>query len=233
MPPLIDTLLLSESEPTSIYMWPEVRPGSNRRVDDETFVFQYWPESIQDAETPRFQEREVLGASHPLVQWTGGAGREISFTAFFTAETEQLAAEGVIDAALPPLVRGTSKYTVDINGAIARIKSYIRGDYFAGGLNQAVKAPPRLWLVIPGTSLGGDATGGAILTVLKSAPVTYDAWFPSGRPRSASVALTFTEVVQRLEGDDDVSRITYIGRSSFKNVAANYNYRGNVDRARV
>lgn len=231
MPPLIDTLLLTESEPVSIYMWPEWGPGAKRgSLNDETFVFQYWPESISDDEQVRFQERDVLGASHPLVQWTGGGSRTISFTAQFTAEVDDTQVADTLNVATAGLL-GSTKYTVDINGAIARIKSFMRGGYRENNLNQATSPPPRLRLVIPGTKIGGSSD--SILTVLRSAPVTYEAWFPNGKPRSASMSLTFSEVIQLPTGDDEVSRIAYIGREAFKTTASNYKFRGSVDRARV
>lgn len=217
MPPLIDRLLVSTAEPRSAYMWPE--------GDPEIFVFQYWPESLTDTETPRWAEKEVPGLSHPLYQWTGGQGREISFTAIFTAEVDDdtLGANPGGSLVLP-----SARYTVDINAAVARLKSYIRGTYVQGSVNQATKPPPRLKLVLEGTSLGGDVE--AINVILKTAPITYEAWFPNGKPRVARAELTFAEVIQHGDAADG-SQIVALGRSSFQAKGQKYNFRGTVDRA--
>lgn len=222
------TQLTSESEPRSAYMWAEVRGRSKGRASDDIFVFQYWPESLTDTENPRYAEKEVPGASHPLYQWTGGGAREISFKADFTAEVDSDSASSSTSTPAGRDTLPSSRYTVDIKGAVAKLKTFTRGEYSQNSLNQATKPPPRLWLVLENSGLGGNTD--AILTILKSAPVTYEAWFPSGKPRIVSVQLTFAEVIQRYAGDGEASQIAYIGRSSFEKSAKNYKYRGTVDR---
>lgn len=207
-------------------MWPETSPGRGRAGDPEIFVFQYWPESVTDTETPRYAEKEVPGASHPLYQWTGGSGREITFTAIFTAEVDDETTANLASNPAGSVILPSARYTVDVNAAISRLKTYMRGSYPMGSLNQATKAPPRLRLVLDGTELGGENE--SVLVIIKSAPVTYEAWFPSGKPRVASVQLTFAEVVQRIEGEK--SQIVYVGRTPFETPAKRYRFRGTVDR---
>ena len=229
MPPVIDTLLISDSEPRSAYMWPEIGPGRaafNRL--NEIFVFQYWPESLTDSESPRYATKEVPGASHPLYQWTGGGEREISFTATFTCEVDEDSPSSLAANPGGALLLPSARYTVDVKAAVAKLKTYIRGEYSQGALNQATKPPKRLYLVLENSGLGGDTD--TILTVLKSAPVTYEAWFPSGKPRIATVQMSFAEVVQTSRGAGETSQIKYLGRSSFEKVGAKYSYRGTVDR---
>jgi hypothetical protein len=210
-------------------MWPEWRPGPRVPLDNEIFVFQYWPETLTDTENPRWAEKEVPGASHPLYQWTGGGAREISFPAVFTAEVDENGpATAATVGAVPSVLLPSARYTVDVAAAVARLKTYTRGSYVQSALNQATKPPPRMWLSLPGTNLGGDKD--QILTILKSAPITYEAWFPNGTPRIVSVQLTFAEVVQRAGADGEASQIAYLGRSSFQTKARNYRYRGTVDR---
>jgi len=224
---LVDTLLVSPAGPRSAYMWPETSPGRGRAGDPEIFVFQYWPDQLTDTENPRYAEKEVPSASHPLYQWTGGSGREISFTAVFTAEVDDESVAGIASNPAGSAILPSARYTVDINAAIARLKTFIRGKYSMGSINQATKPPPRLRLVFEGTQLGG--TEESVLVILKSAPVTYESWFPSGRPRVASVQLTFNEVIQRAD-ESGKSQIVYLGRSSFEAPAKRYRYRGTVDR---
>ena len=218
---------ISASAPQSAYLWTEVSAETRGKLpgDDEIFVFQYWPESLNDTYTPTYSEKTIPGGSHPLYQWTGGSGREISFTAIFTSEM----AQGVEGSAIPnPFPEGlpSARYTVDVRGAVARLQSYLRGNYPEGSLNQSVKAPKKLYLVLENTRLGGDRD--EVLVILKSAPIVYQAWFPNGYPRIVEASCTFAEIVQHSEGEN--SQIKFIGRSSFEGSAQNYRYRGTVDR---
>jgi hypothetical protein len=235
MPPLIDTLLISDSEPRSAYMWPEIQPGQDTkrglRSGDDIFVFQYWPEQVTDSENPRYAEKEIPGASHPLYQWTGGGAREIAFTAVFTSEVDENGsiANAAVAGAVPSFLLPSARYTVNVAAALAKLKTYTRGDYAQSGDNKATKPPRRMWLCLEGSGLGGNTD--AILTILKSAPITYEAWFPNGTPRVATVQLTFAEVIQRSgSADSETSQIAYLGSSSFVTSASKYKYRGTVDR---
>jgi hypothetical protein len=211
-------------------MWPETKPGfpSTKRHNDDIFVFQYWPESLTDTESPRWSEKEVPGASHPLYQWTGGGARDISFTAVFTAEVDDASPVTLKSNPGKSAVLSSARYTVNVKGAVAQIKTFLRGEYAQGGLDQATKPPKRLYLVLEGSNLGGNSD--AVLTILKSAPVTYEAWFPSGNPRVASIQMTFSECVQRMGGEGETSQIAYLGRRSFETIGSTYKYRGSVDR---
>ena len=225
---------VSASEPRSAYLWPEVVPGTPPDLYD-AFVFQYWPSTLSDSESPSYAEKVIPGGSHPLLQWTGGAGRTISFSAIFTAEIDVTPTTD-IKALNPSLFNAlggakftpSDRYTVNINAAIAKLKSYQRGLYPDGALNASVKPPKRLYLVLEGTNLGGDHP--EILTVMRTGDVTYQAWFPSGNPRIAEVSLSFTETVQHVGDTADASQITFIGRSSFEKAGKNYTYRGTVDK---
>jgi len=229
VPPVVDTLLVSDSEPRSAYMWPEVRPGQDtRKTRSEAFVFQYWPESLTDSESPRYVAKDVPGASHSLYQWIGGGERTITFSAVFTAEVDDDDVASFAGNPAGAAVLPSARYTVDVKAALAKLKTYQRGDYPNDSLNQATKPPKRLWLVLENSGLGGNTD--SVLTILKSAPVTYEAWFPNGKPRIATVQLTFAEVVQKSGGDGEASQIAYLGQSSFAQAGAKYRYRGAVDR---
>lgn len=231
---IVDQGLLSTSAPRSAFLFPEFATGiPGIPGDDEIFVFQYWPESFEDNYNPEYSTKQIPGGSHPLLQWTGGSGRDITFTAQFTAEVDDGLSRGAIGRKNAAITRLTpsSRYTVDIRGALNRLRSFMLPDYGGGAgsfnINSLASPPKKLYLVLQGTRIGGEKD--YILCVLRSAPITYEACFPSGVPRIAQVSMTFSEIVQGTGGADS-SAITFIGRSSFENDGRNYKYRGDVDR---
>lgn len=225
----VDAGLISTSVPASVVMWPELTPAPHTQPNqDELFVFQYWPETLTDTEAPDYAEKKIPGGSHPLYQWTGGTGRDISFTAHFTAEIDISPAS---DATLDQVrLLPSGRYTVDVAAAVARLKSFLRGDYSDGSLNAAAKPPKKLYLALENTKLGGDHE--EILVILRQAPISYQSWFANGSPRVVEVACSFSECVQRSNADSEsASQIQFIGRSSFETAGKRYKYRGAVDRA--
>jgi hypothetical protein len=48
--------------------------------------FQYFPETITDSRSVNWIEKNVVGGSHPIYQWTYGSARTISFEVVFTNE---------------------------------------------------------------------------------------------------------------------------------------------------
>jgi len=231
--------IFRDGEPRAAYMFPEmVSVAGNKRQaaesSDETFVFQYWPESLDDTYNVEYAQKQVPGASHPLLQWIGGSGRQVTFTAQFTAEMDMGDTRGsqrtnytrLASVGLMP----SDRYTVDIRAALSRLRSFMMADYGtqASGLNSLASPPKKLWLVLEGSLLGG--TDDAILVVLRSAPITYESWFPNGHPRMVQVSLTFDEIVQHSSAGRGQSSIKYIGRTPFEQDGRNYQYRGTVDR---
>lgn len=223
--------ILSTSSPRSAFLIPEQAIGAGFGTTDSPFVFQFWPESIEDNYNPEYGTKPVPGGSHPLLQWTGGSGRDISFTAIFTAEVDVGITRGAIGRPNPAPVQlnPSSRYTVDVRGALNRLRSFMLPDYAGTGFNiNTIASPPKkLYLVLPGTRLGGNKD--YILTVLRSAPVTYQAFFPNGTPRIAEVSLNFTECVQRtgLAGD---SSVQFIGRGPFEEDGVKYyRYLGSIE----
>jgi hypothetical protein len=93
-----------------------------------------------------------------------------------------------------------------IPGALSWLRRFMLPRY---GENTAVgvpltKPPHKLLLHFPGTDierLGGaggfSVQGGGILCVMTQCDITFEALFPSGNPRIASVNLAFAEVPQR------------------------------------
>jgi len=241
------------------YLFPELTPesvGATRTVQNRrgsiqnVFIFQFWPQQVQDSYTPNYATKQIPGASHPLHQYTGGSGRNISFTAQFVSEIRegstlprtkhvdfrsrltQGAATSVTSGVtsggasvikpqpLQALLLPSARYTVNVAGAIAALQQYLYPSYT--GKNEATRPPRKVVLVLPGTKLGrGDKVDG-ILCIMKSASVTMESWFPDGELRSASVALSFAETVQLSTGGDTVSNIKYIGSESYSALAESY-----------
>lgn len=215
--------LLSTVDQRMCYIFPESQIGVHGGGED--LVFQYWPETFDDSYTPDYAMKQVPGGSHPLFQWTGGSGRDISFIAQFTAEVD----EGPVGAQRPNLTNVTpsARYNVDVRGALSKLRSFMLPSYTeTGQVNSLVAPPKRLILVMEGTGIGGNKD--YISCILRGAPITYEALFPSGHPRIVSVSLTFSEIVQQQA--DTGSSITFIGRESFEQDGRNYRYRGTVDR---
>lgn len=218
------------------------RPGS--RISD-VFVFQFWPQQVSDNYTPNYATKNIPGGSHPIFQWTSGNGRDVSFTAQFISEIREdnralrldnsdfrsritsAASTSVIatsgGGAIPgvgPLLLPSSRYTVNVASAIAALQQYLYPTY--DGNASTAKPPKKLILVLPGTKLGRNDNNDGILCIMRGASVTMESWFPNGELRAASVALKFSEIVQRSTGGEDVSNIRYIGAEAYKDLASKY-----------
>ena len=210
------------------------------------FIFQFWPQQVQDNYTPNYATKSIPGGSHPIFQWTSGSGRDISFTAQFVSEiredrpfnaantdfrariTSQAAvsptsgALGAVGSApiLGPLFLPSARYTVNVAAAIAALQQYLYPSYPS---NEDIAKPPRkLILVLPGTKLGRGPEDDGILCIMRGASVTMESWFPNGELRAASVSLRFSEVVQRSSGAGNASAIKYIGAEAYTALAKHY-----------
>lgn len=222
-------VLLGEEEPRSCYLFPEI-PGQGLRYNatpnDEIFVFQYWPETLDSTYTVNYAQKSPMGGTHDLQQWTGGSGRDITFSTAFTAEMNTGGRDGANSGIVSLLP--SARYTVDVRGAVSMLQSFMLPSYGRGGLNDLAHPPKKLYLVLEGTGLGGDRD--AVLCLLKSAPITYEAWFQNGTPRIVALALTFSEIVQRTTTNPEKAAIRFAGRESFERDGAHYKYRGATDR---
>jgi len=215
------------------------------------FIFQFWPKQLQDTYTPNYASKNIPGGSHPLLQWTSGNGRDLSFTAEFVSELTEdgnlvtdknadfraristSSAKSSITAVgagagalgttgLGSLLLPSSRYTVNVKAALAALQQYLYPNYISNDTGTVAKPPKKLILVLPGTGLGRGELDDGILCVLRSAPVTIESWFPGGDIRSASVSLRFSEIVQRSAGGGNVSNIKYIGAQAYKALASKY-----------
>lgn len=200
------------------YLFPErFKNASEARAPmDKTFVFQYWPESVTDQQGVNYSSKEIPGGSHPLYQYVGGGERTISFDALFTSEIEEFDPFSVKHSGIP-----SSRYTVDVRAAIARLESFKLPKYPRNGANGRVKPPPRLILVFPKTNLGRNSD--QIAVILKEISWNFVSWFPSGVPRVVQASLSFGETVQRVTTQG--SNIRFIGRETYGNdLLRRYNF---------
>lgn len=188
--------LAEPGRPVAAFFYPELTgdPSSRPKINDVT-VFQYWPESLSDSHPAGYAQIPIPGGSHPLNQFVGGQPRVISFVAQFTRETQDIELSRVTFSP-------SSRYTVDIAGARARIERYLRPKYFKDARLGSLEPPERVVLVFPEMRLGGsspESGGGGIhqvLCYLTSAEFTYSSTFSDGTPRIMQAALSFEESVQ-------------------------------------
>lgn len=243
---------LNPQPPQSVYLFPTptsaVRtgrsPGLPRPLQNESLYFQYWPQSLSDDYQVEYAEHAIPGGSHPIYQWVGGRGRTISFEAVFTSEinTSRSLAGGALDrasrgfAALGARSAGavtsflpSAPYTVDVAAALSKIRSWMLPDYSKAGRLGETDPPKTLTLVFPNTKLAGKTD--LITVILRSAPVTYESWYPNGQPRIATVQLTFNEIVQSPSGSgSNGTKVRFIGRKDFVAGSETYRFRGLPDR---
>ena len=235
---------IASAPPQTVYLFPtplNAQFGEETRPNPASILhFQYWPQSLTDDYQVNYAEHQIPGGSHPLYQWVSGSGRTISFEAVFTSEINTnrsfagafaglagVSSIANVSSALTP----SAPYTVDVSAALSRLRSFMRADYPKGGQQGLSKAPQILTLVVPGTKLNGKSD--AVNVILRSAPITIEAWFPDGQIRVASVSLTFSEIVQLPTGtstDGSGSNVQFIGRQQFSSAGQDYSFRGISDR---
>ena len=249
--------LLTTQPPQSVYLFPTPNGGLDTPVpsqaynaeDNQPLYFQYWPQTLTDDYQVEYAEHAIPGGSHPLYQWVGGRGRTLTFEAIFTAEINAKRFGSVLSDgpaarssaegnAIANSISPSSVYTVDVAAGLARLRSWMMPKYEPGGRLGETNPPKMLTLVFPNTKLsgkGGGALSDSVSVILRSAPITYEAWFPNGEPRVATVALTFSEIVQTPSGSgqDNATKIEFIGRDAFEIGGRNYRNRGLPDRPAV
>lgn len=178
-------------------------------------VLQYWPEALSDGKGANWQSKDIPGAPLPLYQWVSGGERQFSFTAVFTRDMDGEIGEDVKE----------DKHNVDIDAAVAWLRMLSANDYAPVGDMMAAVAPPVLWLSFLGTSMGYNQQApqlgvferdSGVYCILNQVDVERTNWFPSGIPKFATVALTFSEVMQIGAG------IYPYGRDGFKDIANRY-----------
>lgn len=175
-------------------------------------AFQYFPESLTDTKAVNWTQKEVPGGSLPIYQYANSGERTISFTVPFTTDVDHYAYSNSsrqrarVEATRARLqASGQADRNVFIPAAIAWLRRFMLPSY---GENSEIgvpftRPPRQLLLVIPGSNIhvgggaGGFSTANGIHCIMTQCDVTYEAFFPSGNPRIATVSLAFAEIPQQ------------------------------------
>lgn len=156
-----------------------------------SFVLQYFPETLTDSLAVNYQAKDIPGAGGPLYQYISTGARTISFAATFTSDLD-LGSESGREAATGQHYRRN----VDIRTAVAGLRRHMFPTYSGG----AVFPPMRLYLFIPNSGIGMAGGGlpdpNTVLCIMTQCDVTWESYFPSGLPRVATVNLQFTQISQ-------------------------------------
>lgn len=192
---------------------PFTDDGSDTPDIDKFRAFQYFPETITDAKSSNYAEKQIPGGSHPLYQWISGGGRTISFSVVFSDEendendaglsfgAKEIAglAAGLIGA----LLGGKKpKHVQNIATAITWLRGFMYPKYAsgsAGGIGR-VQAPPKIALYMPGSGIVGGVKGfqvpDSLSVIMTQCDVTYEGFFRNGKGRFIVVQLAFNEIIQ-------------------------------------
>jgi hypothetical protein len=173
----------------------------------EKRAFQYWPESISDSQSSNYAIMDIPGASLPLYQFISLGERSISFTVYFSRDED-----GAIDTEggggfVPTGKVPQDKHNVDINGAVAWLRSLQYPAYPEG----TYEPPHILKLYTPGVVLSPQGGLEVLTCVITQISVNWMSFFPSGTPRIATVDLTFSEVPQ----DPKKGGVSFVGRKDW------------------
>jgi hypothetical protein len=205
-------------------------------------AFQYYPETISDSKGVDYKSKDITGGSHPIYQWINSGARRISFEATFSSEeappfdggfvsnlaqsVQNIGAtvSGIVKnpvAAAIGAIKGkdsSARWSVDVAAAIAWLRSMTYPVYARN--NRVSLPPPKLLLVLPNSGItsgvgGGQATpDGTVPVIMTDCSVTYEAFFRTGHPRVATVALEFLEIIQVGKSWGFVSRDRIFGQNA-------------------
>lgn len=164
--------------------------------------FQYWPESIQDTKTVNWAPRDVPGGSLPVYQWINSGERIISFTAVFSSDMDLIQGDDALVERLKAV--GQEGRNVDIRAAAIWLREFMlpSAGELAGAETPISIAPARCLLRLPKSGIG--VTGGvsgtsdvdAMVCIMTTCDLSYDAFFPSGLPRIMTASLAFAQIPQ-------------------------------------
>lgn len=179
-------------------------PSSGAERGNSLIAFQYFPETITDSKGAEYSKRRVPGGSHPIMSFTDGGERVISFPAVFTQEmTPEPKNLGTLltggfslslsDALGNKNKSKQDKSTVNIAAAIAWLRQYTYPRY----VKNVSKAPDKVILYLPNSGIvGADGYIDSLVAVMTQCDVTYEVFHRNGAPRLVVVQLSFSEVVQ-------------------------------------
>jgi len=157
----------------------------NTSAGAKPLFFQFFPETISDDRQVDFNEQTLPFFSNPIPTFVSGSPRTIGFTLQFAQEMWIPAGSGNKNA------MKWTKHNFNVGLAVQAVRSF---SYSLRGL-----IPQPLLLTLPGTQIGID--GDSIYCLLKGYSTQYEAFFPDGQPRLASMNLTFQEFTIGWSGD--------------------------------
>lgn len=170
-------------------------------------AFQFWPESLQDTIEVGWQFKDIPGASHALAQWSSNGGRTVSFEVRLHRFMKPVKDRQLFEQLLDPFgltspgaeyLSDQRPYNVDVEAEIKYLRAFCYPSYAKDGGSVVSYPPPVALLCVPGVGLNEDGSD-TIRAVMTGCDVTYNLLFPTGKPRNATVALTFRQVVQDIK----------------------------------
>lgn len=184
--------------------------GLNERTYEmeERFAFQYFPATVDSSREVNYSDISVPGSSLPIPQWVSSGAHTISFQAYFSADID-IGAPGKEARAdqIHSNLRssGNEAQNQDIRTAIMYLSSFMSPRYgVVGGVGgRPLTYPPRKCMLVMknsgiGTRAGiypgdGEIDPDVIVCTMRTCDVSYQAFFPSGIPRLATVSLVFNQ----------------------------------------
>jgi hypothetical protein len=166
-------------------------------------AFQWWPETISDTMGIGWQFKQIPGGSHALAQWGSNNGRVFGMELKLTRSMRYLEdfqgagpfGDVPLQAKLinPDAPRNLA-FNTDIRKMVRYLRAYCYPDYDAN--ENGIALPPVTCLInVPGLQLNEDGSD-TVWAVMTACDVTYQKAFRDGKPRLATVSLSFQQVVQ-------------------------------------
>lgn len=167
------------------------------------FVFQYFPETIEDSKEVNIPTKDIPGGSLPLYQWISSGARLINFTATFSCDIDLLVRGSTKADEIWAALDGYRRRNVDIRVVMAYLRHLQMPQYLIEGASLTLPAP-KLFLTIPNSGIGliGGVGGSlslipdSIVCLLLTSNFTIMSYFPSGLPRVMEAALSFAQIAQ-------------------------------------
>jgi hypothetical protein len=172
-------------------------------------TFQFWPESIQDSIEIGWQFKDIPGGSHALAQWGSNNGRTISFEVRLHRFMKPVDDRTIFEKIMDPIglttpgqqyLKDMRPHNVDIESEIRYLRAFCYPSYAVDNVSGSTVSysPPVAMLCVPGVGLN-ELGSHTIMAVMTGCDVTYNLLFPNGKPRNATVALTFKQIVQKAD----------------------------------
>ena len=209
----------------------EVAQATMMGIDAETGAtvlperaFQWFPESFSDSIEIGWEPKQVPGASHAIMQWSGNGGRTFSFETLLYRNMAPLDLQRkqqtilAVEALPDPSDPSNAPYNINIESMVSWLRAfcyprYVTGQGFGSTKITRPVSPPIAILNLPGMALNEDGSD-ILYCVMTGCDVTYEKLFPNGQPRVVKVSLTLKQVVQNPK---NANSIQFVGFDTLKN----------------